>query len=134
MKQVLQDARSGSVAVEEVPPPALRAGGVLVQTAASVVHGELVYVPRNLCVPIPLRPDRTPVHFEEAAFATLGAIALHGVRLAAPTLGERVVVIGLGVIGQLAAQLLTAHGCIVLGLDPDAERVRLASELGAEGV
>jgi predicted dehydrogenase len=91
-------------------------------------------VPRNLCAPIPVRPDGTLVPFEEAAFATLGAIALHGVRLAAPTLGERVVVIGLGVIGQIAAQLLTAHGCIVLGVDRDAERVRLARTLGAEGV
>ena len=223
MKQVIQDARSGAVGVEEVPTPALRAGGVLVHTGASVVsagtergmlafaeksllgkarerpdlvvqvwdklrrdglaqtmaavnsrldnptplgyssagtvigvgagtpslamgdrvvcagagfavHGEVVYVPSHLCVPIPPRADGTLVPFEEASFATLGAIALHGVRLAAPTLGERVVIIGLGVIGQLAAQLLTAHGCTVLGVDRDADRVRLARDLGAQGV
>jgi predicted dehydrogenase len=222
MKQVLQDARSGAVAVEEVPTPALRSGGVLVHTGASVVsagtergmlvfaeksllgkarerpdlvmqvwdklrrdgisqtwaavssrldnpmplgyssagtvlgvgsavtglavgdrvacagagyavHGEVVVVPRNLCVPIPTRADGTQVPLEEAAFATLGAIALQGVRLAAPTLGERVVVIGLGVIGQLTAQLLIADGCMVLGVDRDPERVRLVGELGAEG-
>ena len=215
MKQVLQDARSGSVAVEEVPTPALRAGGVLVHTGASVVsagtergmlafaeksllgkarerpdlvmqvwdklrrdgisqtwaavssrldnpmplgyssagtvlgvgsgvtglaigdrvacagaghavHGEVVCVPRTLCVPIPSRSDGTQVPLEEAAFATLGAIALQGVRLAAPTLGERVVVIGLGVIGQLTAQLLIADGCMVLGVDRDPERAALA--------
>jgi predicted dehydrogenase len=223
MRQVLQDARSGSVEVEEVPPPALRVSGLLVHTAASVVspgtergmlafaeksllgkarerpdlvlqvwdklrrdglsqtmaavnsrldhpvplgyssagtvievgrdvtgitvgtrvacagagfavHGEIVSVPRNLCVPIPSRADGSLVPFEEAAFATLGAIALHGVRLAEPTLGERIVVVGLGVLGQLAAQLLRAHGCIVLGIDRDPERVALAIDLGSEGV
>ena len=221
MKQVVQDARSGRVTVEEVPAPALRPGGILVQTGASVVspgtersmlafadksllgkarerpdlvrqvwtklrqeglrqtyaavlsrldrpiplgyssagtvlstgtaapsvgvgdtvacagaryavHAEVAFVPRNLCVRIPLRADGGSIPVEEAAFATLGAIALQGVRLAVPTLGERVVVIGLGVIGQLTAQLLRAHGCAVLGVDRNAARVTLARELGAE--
>jgi predicted dehydrogenase len=223
MKQVTQDARTGEVAVEEVPPPALRAPGVLVRTGASVVsagtergmlafaeksmlgkarerpdlvaqvwdkvrkdglaqtlaavnsrldnpvplgyssagtviavgaaagtlsvgervacagagfavHGEVVYVPRNLCAVVPARPDGGQVPFEEAAFATLGAIALQGVRLAVPTLGEHFVVIGLGAIGQLAAQLLLAHGCSVIAVDRDPQRVRIAEELGASGV
>jgi predicted dehydrogenase len=221
VKQVIQDARSGRVLVEEIPAPALRPGGLLVRTAASAVspgtersmlafagqslwakararpdlvrqvwqklrheglaqtyaavvsrldqptplgysaaglvlavgegaepfqagdrvacagagyavHAEVIFVPRNLCVRIPPRTDGGPVPFEEAAFTTLGAIALQGVRLAAPTLGERVVVIGLGVIGQLTVQLLRAHGCAVLALDRDPVRVALGRELGAD--
>ena len=91
-------------------------------------HAELLSVPRNLCVRV---PDR--VGFDEAAYSTLGAIALQGVRLAAPTLGESVVVIGLGLLGQLAAQLLRANGCRVYGVDPDAGKVELARGLGADG-
>src|SRR2546423_9000063 len=72
------------------------------------------------------------VDFESGAFSTLGAIALQGVRLAEPTLGESVVVIGLGLIGQLAAQLLKANGCRVFGIDLDASRVELARQLGAD--
>src|SRR6185436_11948374 len=117
--------RAGSLAVGD---------RVVCAGAGFAVHGEVVYVPRNLCAPIPPRADGSLVPFEEAAFATLGAIALHGVRLAEPTLGERAVVIGLGVIGQLAAQFLTAHGCTVIAVDRDPERVRLATELGALGV
>lgn len=223
MKQVLQDARSGRVSVEDVVAPTLWSGGLLVRTAASVVsagtersigafaaksllgkarerpdlvrqvwekvrregmasayvavrgrldeplqlgyslsgtviavgpgadrlavgervacagtgyavHAEIASVPRNLCVPIPRRPDGSEVPFEQAAFATLGAVALQGVRLASPTLGERVVVVGLGVIGQLAVQLFRAHGCAVLGIDRDEARVAIARELGADGV
>src|ERR687889_377814 len=84
-------------------------------------HAELLSVPKNLCVRLP-----DAVDFESAAFATLGAIALQGVRLAEPTLGESVVVIGLGLIGQLAVQLLRANGCRVFGLDLDPSRVSLA--------
>ncbi|HEV2860194.1 MAG TPA: bi-domain-containing oxidoreductase [Pyrinomonadaceae bacterium] len=91
-------------------------------------HAELLSVPRNLCVRV---PDR--VGFDEAAYSTLGAIALQGVRLAAPTLGESIVVIGLGLLGQLASQLLRANGCRVYGVDLDASKVELAGRLGAEG-
>jgi polar amino acid transport system substrate-binding protein len=90
-------------------------------------HAELLSVPKNLCVRLP-----DAVEFESGAFATLGAIALQGVRLAEPTLGESVVVIGLGLIGQLAAQLLRANGCRVFGVDLDASKVELAKTLGAD--
>jgi predicted dehydrogenase/threonine dehydrogenase-like Zn-dependent dehydrogenase len=91
-------------------------------------HAELLSVPKNLCV---LLPDE--VDFEAAAFSTLGAVALQGVRLAEPTLGEAVVVVGLGLLGQLTVQLLRANGCRVFGLDLDATRVRLALAHGADG-
>jgi predicted dehydrogenase/threonine dehydrogenase-like Zn-dependent dehydrogenase len=90
-------------------------------------HAEVLSVPRNLCVHLPEQ-----VSFEAGAFGTLGAIALQGVRLAEPTLGESVVVIGLGLVGQLTVQLLKANGCRVFGLDLDPARVSLAMELGAD--
>ncbi|HEU4510064.1 MAG TPA: bi-domain-containing oxidoreductase [Pyrinomonadaceae bacterium] len=90
-------------------------------------HAEVLSVPKNLCVHLPER-----VSFESGAYGTLGAIALQGVRLAQPTLGESVVVIGLGLVGQLTVQLLKANGCRVFGLDLDQSRVALALELGAD--
>jgi predicted dehydrogenase len=72
------------------------------------------------------------VPLDKAAFATLGAIALQGLRVAGPTLGELAVVIGLGLIGQLAVQLLRANGCRVLGIDVDPERIKQATLQGAE--
>ncbi len=88
-------------------------------------HAEVLSVPKNLCVHLP-----EGVSFESGAYGTLGAIALQGVRLAEPTLGESVVVIGLGLVGQLTVQLLKANGCRVFGLDLDQSRVSLALELG----
>ncbi|MFL6229892.1 MAG: zinc-binding alcohol dehydrogenase, partial [Pyrinomonadaceae bacterium] len=90
-------------------------------------HAEVLSVPKNLCVRLP-----DAVDFEAGAFATLGAIALQGVRLAEPTLGESFVVVGLGLVGQLTAQLLGASGCRVFGVDTDAARVELARSLGAD--
>ena len=90
-------------------------------------HAEVISVPKNLCVRLPV-----DVSFEAGAFGTLGAIALQGVRLAVPTLGESAVVIGLGLVGQLTVQLLKANGCRVFGLDLDPSRVSLARELGAD--
>ena len=90
-------------------------------------HAEVISVPRNLCVRLPAEVD-----FESGAFGTLGAIALQGVRLVNPTLGESVVVIGLGLVGQLSAQLLQANGCRVFGIDLDSSRVDLARQLGAD--
>jgi threonine dehydrogenase-like Zn-dependent dehydrogenase len=80
-------------------------------------HAEFVCVPQNLCSKIP-----ATVSDEQASFAVAGAIALQGIRLVQPTLGERVAVIGLGLIGLLTVQLLRAHGCSVLSFDIDAER------------
>jgi predicted dehydrogenase/threonine dehydrogenase-like Zn-dependent dehydrogenase len=90
-------------------------------------HAEVNSVPKNLCVLVP-----EGVSDEQASFVTLGAIALQGVRQAQLTLGERVVVIGLGLIGLLTVQLLKANGCRVLGFDPNTERVALARDLGAD--
>ena len=90
-------------------------------------HAELLSVPKNLCVRLP-----DGVDFEAGAFGTLGAVALQGVRLAEPTLGEACVVIGLGLLGQLTAQLLKANGCRVFGVDLDAAKVELARRLGAD--
>ena len=90
-------------------------------------HAELVVVPTNLtvCVPESLGLDR-------ASFATLGSIALQGIRVGDPRLGEIVLVVGLGLIGQLTVQLLLANGCRVLGLDLDPSRVERALGLGME--
>lgn len=219
MKQVLQDARSGDISVEEVPVPQLLPGCVLVRVAASVVsagterasiefasknllqkaksrpdlvrdvigkirrdgifsalqavrsrldqpqtpgyssagtviavadgitdlhpgdrvacagagiavHAEVACVPRLLAARIPAKTGEVP--FEEAAFATLGAVALHGVRTAEVKLGDVVAVIGLGLLGQITVQLLKAAGCQVVGLDPNQKRAQLALGGGAD--
>lgn len=93
------------------------------------VHAEVVSVPINLVAKIPEEVD-----FESAAFTTLGAIALHGIRLAEVQLGEIVAVIGLGLLGQLAVQMLKAAGCIVIGMDIQPARARLALQLGANAI
>jgi len=217
MKQVLQDARSGEVTVQDVPTPQLLPGCVLVRIAASLVsagterassefasktllqkakarpdlfrdvmskvrrdglastvravrsrldqptplgyssagtvigvgegvndlavgdrvacaganhavHAEFACVPRLLVARI---PDTASVSFEEAAFTTVGAVALHGIRVADVKIGDVVAVIGLGLLGQLTAQVLRAAGCVVLGMDPAADRADLALRLGA---
>lgn len=92
-------------------------------------HAERVWVPKNLVVPVP-----DGVVADEAAFATLGAIALQGVRQADVRLGETVAVIGLGILGQLTVQLLRAAGVQPIGIDVDAARVALAERHGAAGV
>ncbi len=88
-------------------------------------HADVIRVPRNLVVPVP-----ESVSDEEASTLTLGAIAMQGVRRATPTLGENFVVVGLGVLGQLTAQLLAANGCRAIGMDVDRTRVDRALELG----
>ena len=89
-------------------------------------HAEVVAVPRNLVAAV---PDGVPL--ESAAYATVGAIALHGVRRAEAQLGERVGVIGLGLVGQLAVRILAAAGCTVIGIDLDPNAVELAASVGA---
>ena len=97
------------------------------RVASNGNHAEVVAVPGNLCARIP-----DLVSDEEAAFAVVGAIGLQGIRLLNPTLGERVVVMGLGLIGLMAVQILRANGCQVLGIDLDSTKCDLAREFGAE--
>jgi predicted dehydrogenase/threonine dehydrogenase-like Zn-dependent dehydrogenase len=216
LKQVIQSYKNGKITLEDVPAPACKGGGVLVQTVASLIsvgteklmiemgkksllgkararpdlvrqawakakkegffsvykeamrrldepiplgysaagivrevgqgvqnfkigdrvavagagyasHAELVWVPENLCVPLP-----EGVGFEAGAFVMLGGIALHGVREAALTLGEKAVVLGLGLLGLLSVQFLKAQGCRVVGIDLDRQKCALAQELGAD--
>jgi predicted dehydrogenase/threonine dehydrogenase-like Zn-dependent dehydrogenase len=153
VKQVLQRARSEGV-INTVNAVLTKLGsstalgysasGIVVGTGADVTefrvndrvacagvgyasHAEVLSVPKNLCVRLP-----DGASFEAGAFGTLGAIALQGVRLSEPTLGESVVVIGLGLLGQLTVQLLKANGCRVFGLDLDPQKVELALSLGAD--
>ncbi|MBU4259821.1 MAG: bi-domain-containing oxidoreductase [Proteobacteria bacterium] len=95
-------------------------------------HAEYNVVPKNLCVKIPFQHTQEPLSFEEAAFATVGAIALQGVRQATLSLGERVCVIGLGLLGQLTFQLCKANGCQVIGADIDPDKINLAKKLGVD--
>ena len=90
-------------------------------------HAEVVSVPGNLVAAVP-----DSVSLRDAAFTTVGAIALQGVRRAEAQLGERIVVVGLGLIGLITTQLLRAAGCRVLGVEPSAERRTLGADLGAE--
>ena len=215
MKQIIQSYRSGELWLADVPGPALKSGGVVVRTAASLVsagtermivelakksligkaqarpdlvrkvidkirteglaptmtkvfakldtpiplgyscagtvveagersglragdrvacagagyatHAEYNFIPRNLCAKLP-----DGVGFEDAAYATLGSIAMQGVRQADLRLGESVAVIGLGLLGLLTVQLLKASGCRVIGADPDPTKCALAKRLGAD--
>ncbi len=216
MKQIIQSYKNGKISLEDVPEPAVKAGGILVRTVASLIspgtekmmiemgrkslmgkararpdlvrqawakawkegffsvykeamnrldepiplgysaageviaagagvrqfkpgdrvaiagagfasHAEVIWVPENLAVSIP-----DGVSYEAAAFVMLGAIALHGVRQAALTLGETAVVIGLGLLGLLSVQFLAAQGCRVVGVDLDPEKCRIAKQLGAD--
>jgi predicted dehydrogenase/threonine dehydrogenase-like Zn-dependent dehydrogenase len=101
------------------------------------VHAEFACVPRLLLGRIPASTAATssetpPVSFEEAAFGTVGAICLHGIRTAEAALGETVAVIGLGLLGQITVQLLRIAGCRVLGMDLVEQRADLARQSGAE--
>jgi predicted dehydrogenase/threonine dehydrogenase-like Zn-dependent dehydrogenase len=90
------------------------------------LHAEFNWIPANLCVPVPR--GVSPVH---AAFSTVGAIAMHGVRRAEVQLGDTACVIGLGLVGQLVIRLLVASGVRAAGLDPMEDRCRLAEKAGA---
>ena len=90
-------------------------------------HAEFIDVPVNLAVKLSDTIDTSI-----ASTVTLGAIAMQGIRRTNPTLGEKVVVIGLGILGQLTAQLLKLNGCHTIGIDVDTERIRLAMENGME--
>ena len=88
-------------------------------------HSEIVKVSKNLCCKIP-----SNVSDETAVFTVLGSIAMQGIRLANPTFGESFVVIGLGLIRILSAQILQANGCKVLGIDTNVDRLKIAKNLG----
>lgn len=92
-------------------------------------HAEAVAVPKNLVSHIP-----DGVSWEEASFTVVGSIALQGMRLLRPTFGETVAVVGLGLIGLIASQLLRSAGCRVVGMDLDSEKVAKARELGIEAI
>lgn len=97
------------------------------RVASNGRHAEIIAVPQNLCARIPANvPD------DHAAFTVVAAIALQGIRLAQPTLGEAVVVTGLGLIGLITVQLLRAQGCRVLGIDFDPRKLDLAAQFGAD--
>jgi len=91
------------------------------------VHAEFACIPRMLVARIP----SSEIDFDSAAFTTLGAVAMHGVRTAEVELGDSVAVIGLGLVGQLTLQILNAAGCRVIGIDQMQERVELAAKMGA---
>ncbi len=106
--------------------PGVKAGDRVACAGARYAnHADIVYIPKNLFVPL---PDN--LSFEEGSFVAPGAIALHGVRLAEIGLGETVLIIGLGLIGQLAAQLVQAQGGTAIGIDLDESRLALARDLG----
>ncbi len=109
--------------------PALEGLEKGMRVVSNGAHAQAVRVPLNLSARV---PDQ--VSDEEAAFTVLGAVALEGVRLIQPTLGETVVVTGLGLIGLVTVQLLRAHGCRVIGLDYDSSRVELAKAMGADAI
>jgi predicted dehydrogenase len=99
------------------------------RVASNGPHAEVVSVPQNLVAKI---PDN--VSDEAAAFTVIGAIGLQGIRLAKPELGETFVVVGLGLIGQISAQLLKANGCRVIGFDFDLAKVELAQKFGIDSM
>lgn len=99
------------------------------RVASNGNHAEYVSVPKNLVAKIP-----DGVSDEEAAFTVIGAIGLQGIRLANPTFGETVVVVGLGLIGLITAQLLKANGCQVIGFDFDSAKVTLANSFGVTAI
>lgn len=99
------------------------------RVASNGAHAEVVQVPQNLAAKIP-----DSVSNESAAFTVIGAIALQGIRLIQPTFGETVVVIGLGLIGQIAVQLLKANGCRVIGIDTDKQKCSLAESYGITAI
>ncbi len=98
---------------------------VAVAGAGLANHAEINAIPKNLMVPVP-----ESVSFEHASFATLTSIALHGFRSAKPQLGDTILVMGLGLVGQLAAQITRASGAKVFAVDYDKGRIDIAKECG----
>jgi predicted dehydrogenase/threonine dehydrogenase-like Zn-dependent dehydrogenase len=143
---VLQTYRTVKARLEEQSPLGYSSAGVVTQVGELAAgfkvgdrvacgggdyanHAEIAYVPATLCAAVP-----DGVGLDEAAFATVGAVALQGVRQSAATVGDKVAVIGLGLVGLLTVQLLRAAGCEVVGVDPDAGRCATAQGFGAAAV
>ncbi|HET7153174.1 MAG TPA: zinc-binding dehydrogenase, partial [Candidatus Kapabacteria bacterium] len=105
----------------------LRPGDRVACGGQGAYHADIVSVRRNLCVKL---EDNVPL--DDAAYTTLGSIAMQGVRQAAPTIGETVVVIGLGLVGQITIQILKANGCRVIGVDLSLYHVDAAKKSGAD--
>jgi predicted dehydrogenase/threonine dehydrogenase-like Zn-dependent dehydrogenase len=126
LDQPLALGYSNAGVVVEVGPgvTAFKTGDRVVSNGA---HAELVRVPANLCAHIPAGVDD-----DAACFAVIGAIGLQGVRMIEPTLGESIVVIGLGLVGLITVQILQANGCHVLGIDLDEDKLVLARTFGIE--
>lgn len=141
---VLEAYRQASARLESPLPLGYSSAGIVVGVGSDITtfevgdrvactgntfacHAEIVAVPENLCTVVPESAD-----LEDAAFVALGAIALHSVRMCRAELGLRLVIIGLGVLGQLAIQIAKAAGCHVLGVDIDPARTQLALEHGAD--
>lgn len=99
------------------------------RVASNGPHAEYVCVPKNLVASIPAN-----VSDEDAAFTVIGSIGLQGIRLCDPQLGETIVVVGLGLIGLITAELLVANGCRVIGIDLDANKIAIAKKKGIIGV
>ena len=121
---------SSSGVVEEVGPGVDRfvAGDHVACTGSGYAsHAEYVLVPSQLSA---RKPEKTD--FEEASFVTLGGIALEAIRLAKPEIGQRIAVIGLGLLGLLTVQILKASGCKVLGIDVAQNKLRLGEDFGCD--
>jgi predicted dehydrogenase/threonine dehydrogenase-like Zn-dependent dehydrogenase len=140
---ILRTYRTVKARLEEQGPIGYSSAGVVIgvgELAAGVAvgervacgggdyanHAEYAYVPATLCARVP-----EGVELDEAAFATVGAVAMQGVRQSGVTVGDRAAVVGLGLVGQLTVQLLLAAGCEVAGVDLDEARCRSARDLGA---
>ena len=121
---------AGTVVEAGIQVPGLQPGQRVACAGAGYAnHAEFIAVPQNLVVPVP-----DGVSTEDAAFTTLGAIALQGLRMADPKMGENFLVIGLGLLGQITVQLLLANGCRVIGSDLDAALAERIDGMGAAGV
>ena len=119
----------GRIAESAIKPGVSDSLPIGTRVASNGHHAEFVVVPKNLCVRI---PDN--VSDDEACFTVIGAIAMQGVRLAEPSIGECFVVTGLGLVGLLTVQILIANGCRVLGIDYDSTKCALARRFGAQTV
>ena len=125
--QPLGYSLAGAVVAASEECESLRVGMLVACGGATACHAEMVSVPENLSVPV---PEGVPLG--DAAFATVASVALHGIRTAGVSIGDRVLVIGLGLVGQLTVRLCAAAGAHVFGVDPRPDRAQLSLASGAE--